>query len=89
MPDTYYDWLVSKHSKETGVVIGLFVCLFVLPLFKEGDVITCYSFLTYGLLRAFYPANHDTPQKKDHNAGNYMSLRKVCGLFYVQQDYEH
>ena len=67
----------------------LFVCLFVLPLFKEGDVITCYSFLTYGLLRAFYPANHDTPQKKDHNAGNYMSLRKVCGLFYVQQDYEH
>ena len=61
----------------------------VISLFKEGDVITCYSFLTYGPLRAFYPPNHDTPQKTDHNTGNYMpySLRQVCGFFYVPQDY--
>ena len=65
--------------------------LFILSLFKEGDVIACYSFLTYGPLRAFYPPNRDTPQKTDHNTGNYMpySLRQVCGLFYVPQDYEH
>ena len=47
-----------------------YVCLIYLYL---GDVITCYcnSFLTYGPLRAFYPPNHDTPQKTDHNTGNY------------------
>ena len=39
----------------------------------------------------FYPPNHDIPQKTDQNTGNYMpySLRQVCGLFYVPQDYKH
>ena len=29
--------------------------------------------------------NEDTPQKTDHNTGNYMpySLWQVCGFFYV------
>ena len=41
------------------------------------------SFLTHGPLYI--------PQKTDHNTGNYMpySLRRVCGFFYVPQDYEH
>ena len=39
----------------------------------------------------FYPPNHDTLRKTDHNTGMYVpySLRQVCGFFYVQQDYKH
>ena len=40
---------------------------------------------------SIYPPTHDTPQKTDHNTGNYMpySLRQVCGFFYVPLDYEY